>query len=86
MQEVRKFLKVGDNSTICPGKHDAFTRHRVKKQKRYLNNALKNLQIKFNAIHNVKVSYASFCHLRPFWIVSPDVNKRDTCRFIKMLM
>lgn len=75
MKEVRKFLEAHENSTICPGKHDTITRNGVKKQKRYLNNTLKNLQIKFNTTHNVKISYASFCRLRPFWIVNPDVKK-----------
>lgn len=83
MKEVKKFLEADDNSTLCPGKHDTITRNGVKKQKRYLNNTLKNLHIKFNATHNVKISYTSFCSLRPFWIVSPDVHKRDTCLCIK---
>ncbi|KAF5300282.1 hypothetical protein FQA39_LY11139 [Lamprigera yunnana] len=30
-----------------------------------------------------KKSYQTFCRLRPFWVVTPKINERDTCLCIK---
>lgn len=81
MIAVRDFLEEDRNSRLCPGKKDTITRHKKKKQKRYLNETMKNLHkafIKTNSEYKT-MSYATFCRLRPFWIVKPLVTNRDTC-------
>lgn len=37
------FLEKDDDSRLCPGKRDTVTRKQDKRQKRYLNDSLKNL-------------------------------------------
>nr|CAI5869021.1 unnamed protein product [Callosobruchus analis] len=55
----------------------------IKKQKRYLNDSLKNLYSKFKQIHPTsKISYATFCKYRSFWILQPTVNSSQTCMCI----
>lgn len=41
---------------------------------------MRNLQRKFLAENNVRISYSSFCHLRPFWVVHPSLSDRETCQ------
>jgi hypothetical protein len=47
------------------------------KQKRYLLDSLKNLHQKFLKTNSMTIGYSSFCKLRPFWVVVPQVV--DTC-------
>lgn len=62
------------------GKKDTITRGGVKKQKRFLNNTLKNLYNKFREENpNGFISYCSFCRYKPFWIVEKKISERDTC-------
>lgn len=63
-------------------KKDVKTVKKLKKQKRYLNDTLKNLHQKFIENHS-KISFSFFCKLRPFYVVRPVVNARDTCMCIK---
>ncbi|CAH1110629.1 unnamed protein product [Psylliodes chrysocephalus] len=77
---VRKFLEEDDASRLTAGKKETVTRHKTKKQIRYLNNSLKNLYSKFIKNSTYKgMSYSTFCKLRPFWILSPKVAERYTC-------
>jgi hypothetical protein len=77
---IRRFLEQNVNSTMTPGKKDTITRGGVKKQKRFLNNTLKNLYNKFLEENpNDFISYCSFCRYRPFWIVEMKISDRDTC-------
>lgn len=63
-----------------PGKKDTITKSKLKKQKRLLNATMKTLFTRFKTHHpKVKISYSLFCSLKPFWIVPPKVEKRDTC-------
>jgi len=56
------------------------TRLKIKKQKRILVDNMHNLHKKFlEEQQHTKISYTSFCRLRPFWIVSPTEKDRDTC-------
>ena len=79
---VLSFFKRDDNSRAMPGKNDAKkVATSVKKQKRILNDYLKNLHLKFLSEEpNMKISLASFCRLRPIFMV-PVVNftSRNTC-------
>lgn len=79
-KEVQKFLEQDICSRMAPGKKDCITRKKVKKQKRLLNDTLKNLHEKFMKDKPTyqHMSYTMFCRLRPFWIVFPKVSQRDT--------
>lgn len=81
--QVRIFLESDDNSTMAPGKRDTITRNKIKMQKRFLNNSLLSLHKMFLETSRLKTSYPQFCRFKPFWIVTPDINKRDTCLCIK---
>lgn len=77
---VRTFYENDESSRICPGKKETLTFRKIKKQKRYLNYSLKELHAKFKESHpDYQISYAFFCKLRPFWVVSLKVQNRDTC-------
>ena len=50
------------------------------KKKKFLNDILKNLHIKFNLEYpHLKLSYVLFCRCRPFWILTLTAQNRDTC-------
>ena len=68
---------------MCSGKKDHKTKKKVKIQKRLLLDTLKNLHQKYIRSHNIKLSYSSFCRLRPFWVVEPTLSDRNTCACIK---
>jgi len=84
---VSEFLEEDDNSCVAPGKRDCVTKSKNKKQKRYITDSLKQLHRKFCEATTVpgaqRLSYASFCRLKPFWIVDPKHTVRDTCLCIK---
>lgn len=81
--EITLFFEKDENSRLCPGKRDFISRKRIKKQKRYLNDCLKNLHKKFVKSHSeLQISYQTFCRCKPFWIVPPVASKRDTCMCI----
>ena len=50
IREIQAFLEMDISSTLAPGKKDTITRKGLKKQKRYLNDTLKNLHKKFMEI------------------------------------
>ena len=68
---------------MAPGKRDTIARNKIKMQKRFLNNTLFNLHQKCLKTNGLKISYSQFCRFKPFWIVAPNVNRRDTCLCIK---
>lgn len=79
-ERVRLFLEEDINSRMMPGKKDTITRKKLKKQKRILTNSMKNLHSQFLLKNNdIKISYTMFCKLRPFWVLDPKCEKRDTC-------
>lgn len=80
---VERFLSGDESSRLCPGKRDTVTKNKCKMQKRFLNDTLKNLYHTFSKqFPAVSVTYPTFCKLRPFWIISPDVKNRNTCMCI----
>lgn len=81
--QVQQFLESDDNSTMAPGKRDTIARNKIKMKKRFLNNTLFNLHQKCLKTNGLKISYSQFCRFKPFWIVAPNVNRRDTCLCIK---
>ncbi|KAJ2950774.1 hypothetical protein O0L34_g9039 [Tuta absoluta] len=79
-KDVRQFLECDENSRIMPGKKDTITRNQVKKQRRLLSDTLRNLFEKFVSLnHPYRISYATFCRLKPFWVLEPRTDKRETC-------
>lgn len=80
---VQSYFELDANSCMAPGKNDTITYEKVKKQKRYLVDSLENLHIKFLQSHNFRISYSSFCRLKPFCVVQPNVTARNTCICIK---
>jgi len=57
---------------------DTITRRGVKKQKRLMNDTMKNLHKKFMDEGN-SASYPLFCRLRPFWVLPAMEKDRQTC-------
>ena len=76
---VREFLQDDANSRQASGKKEFVTQKQTKKQKRYLNDTLKNLYEKFLKTVPFTISYALFTRFRPFWVVPPTLSNRDTC-------
>ena len=79
--DVLSFLGRDDNSRKMPGKNDAKkVETGVKKQKRILNDYLKNLHLKFLSEEpDIRISLASFCRLRPLHIMLVNFTSRNTC-------
>uniref|UniRef100_A0A1B6LPS1 Uncharacterized protein n=1 Tax=Graphocephala atropunctata TaxID=36148 RepID=A0A1B6LPS1_9HEMI len=79
--EVVTFLAKDESSRLTAGKRETITKKKVKKQKRLLNDSLKNLHAKFIVEYPMykHMSYSLFCRFRPFWIVNPSVTSRNTC-------
>ena len=76
---VQQFYERDDVSRITTGKKDTKTEGKIKKQKRILNDSMKNLHAKFLAEQPSTISYSLFCQLRPFWVVIPRAADRETC-------
>lgn len=79
-EDVQKFLQNDEHSRLAPGKKNTKTFKKNKKQKRYLNDTLYNLNKKFNSQHTYTISYPQFCHYRPFWVIYQKPELRDTCQ------
>ncbi|CAH1999971.1 unnamed protein product [Acanthoscelides obtectus] len=80
---IHKFYEDDNNSRCAAGKKECITREKIKKQKRYLLDSLKNLHQKFYNTSLMKIGYNYFCKLRPFWVVVPKLTDRDTCATCK---
>lgn len=78
VKDIRNFLEDDSNSCVAPGRKDVITKKKVTMRKRYLMNSLQNLHKKFCET-KYKLSYATFCRYRPFWVVHPKPSARDTC-------
>ena len=83
VKQVRSFLADDTNSRMCAGKRECVTQHGEKQQKRFLNDSLLNLHKKYVMEYNDKMSYATFCRLRPFWVLEPQVKDRETCLCVR---
>lgn len=68
-----------DNSRATAGKKETVTKNKVKKQKRFLLNTVSNLYRLFKKECSVPCSLAYFAKMRPFYVMFPSVNARDTC-------
>lgn len=78
--EVQHFFERDDNSRATTGKKETITRNKVKMQKRLLSDSMKDLHKKFRIEYPaIKISYTAFCRRRPFWVVKPSIQDRETC-------
>lgn len=76
---VVAFYEGDSYSRLGAGKKEYITRKQERKQKRYVLQSLLGLYEKFHQNKNFKLSYQTFCRLRPFWIVAAKIDQRDTC-------
>lgn len=79
VKAVVNFYEDDSNSRLGAGKKEFITRNKERKQKRYMLDSVLRLHKKFLQNSNFKLSYQTFCRLRPFWVVTPKVDERDTC-------
>ncbi|ROL48480.1 hypothetical protein DPX16_2187 [Anabarilius grahami] len=79
-KNIKSFFNRDDVSRITTGRKQTITRNKVKMQKRFLVDTMRSLHRKFLAENNVRISYSSFCRLRPFWVVHPSLSDRETCQ------
>ncbi|CAD6223678.1 GSCOCG00011761001-RA-CDS, partial [Cotesia congregata] len=79
-QNVADFLEKDENSRMCPGKKDFIRSKGTVKQKRLLGDTIKNLHKKFLATVEYKMSLATFCRFRPFWVTWANIKDRNTCQ------
>jgi len=79
--KVTQFFLEDANSSPTSGKRETKTLKKEKKQRRYLCGTMLNLYAKFKAEHpREKISYTVFTRLRPFYVLPPSVDERDTVR------
>ena len=80
-KKVHTFFQEDDVSRATAGKKETVTRHKTKKQKRYLLEPMNALHKKFLAIHPElpTMSLSTFQRLKPFWVVRPRIQDRETC-------
>lgn len=81
--DVKKFLEDDEHTRMAPGKKECITRKKCKMQKRYLNDDMKKLYLKFIATHNYAIGYSTFCKYRPFWIESERYVSVQKARELK---
>lgn len=80
MKHIRQFYLREDNSSSTAGKKETITRRKVKKQICILRDTCKNLHKKYLCENELNtVSYTTFLRLKPFWVISRPVDRRDTC-------
>lgn len=77
--QVREFYERDDISRMTSGVKNTVTANKLKKQRRVLNDSLRNLHVKFLSEINGRISYKTFCRLRPFWVKFPTDRDRNTC-------
>lgn len=80
---IRNFLERDVNSRMCSGKKEYIKKGKVTKQKRLLQETMRNLHVHFLNTKVCKVSYATFCRLKPFWIIAAKQKDRETCSCVK---
>lgn len=77
-QTVQDFFL--NSARVTTDKTDTITRNKMKQQRMILTDSMINLHTDF-LIRNptVKLSYSSFCALKPFYVTAPKASDRKTC-------
>lgn len=77
---VKVFFEWDDVSRLTTGRKQTKTKYRLKKQKLFLMDTMKNAHRKFLSKYpDRRISYSLVCHLCPFWVVTPILSERETC-------
>ncbi|MES9884828.1 MAG: hypothetical protein ABW185_28615 [Sedimenticola sp.] len=79
LKAVHNFYERDDVSRVTTGIKNTVTSKKIKKQRRILNDSLMNLYAMFQSEISIKISYTTFCRLRPFWVLFPTDRDRNTC-------
>ena len=80
-EDIKQFYSRDDNSRLTTGKKQTLTYKKEKQQKRLLFDTVFNLHQKFLSENPAyKVSYSLFCQMRPFFVVKPNLQDRQTCQ------
>ena len=78
-QKVHDFYH--NAARMTTDKQDTITRKKIKHQRMILTDTALNLHKEFNKKEpRVKLSYSSFCALRPFYVTAPRPSDRKTCQ------
>lgn len=77
--DIVNFFVRDDVSSIVPAKKSIATKHKCKMHKRYLCDTMVRLHTKFLSESLYKVSFATFCKFRPFFVMVPNAISRETC-------
>lgn len=79
-RKIHNFYLRDDVSRATAGKKDTKTYKKVKTQKRFLLDTMKNLHLSFLKENpDVKCHYSYFAKYRPFYVVPPSIDSRETC-------
>ena len=84
-RDIQDFFERDDVSRMTAGKKEYISFKKEKEQKRYLLETRQNLHKKFISLVPYSISYQSFCRFKPFWVLTPKVEDRETCRCTKHL-
>lgn len=76
---VQEFFCRDDNSRITTSKTDTKSKNGVKKQRRILMETLTRLHAKYRVETGNTISYSLFCKMKPFFVVAPTNEDRETC-------
>ncbi|GAA6091572.1 uncharacterized protein LOC113073196 [Tachysurus ichikawai] len=77
-QTVKEFFV--NSSCMTTDKTDTITRKMIKHQRMILRDSMLNLHSDFCKKNpRIKLSYSSFCTLRPFYVTAPKASDRSTC-------
>ena len=80
LDEVMSFYLREDISRPTAGKNETITRKKQKKQKHFLLDSIHRSYKIYRQEHPASIiSLASFRRLRPFWVVIPHIQNRETC-------
>lgn len=81
-KSITEFYIRDDVSRATSAKRECKTFKKNKQQIRFLNNTLLILYQKYKS-EGGSASFTSFCRYRPFYVISPNLNNRNTCLCVK---
>lgn len=80
VDNIRNYFVRDDVSRATAGKRETVTSKKLKMQKRYLLDTMKNLFCSFKRENlELRCSYSYFIKNRPFYIKPPSIAGRETC-------
>ncbi|CAG9787961.1 unnamed protein product [Diatraea saccharalis] len=80
--EIIKFYNRDDVSRATAGKKEFKTQGKIKKQRRYLLDTLKELYKKYRA-EGGRAKLTCFKKYRPYYVIPPKLSDRETCSCVK---